>query len=44
MSQADIVGLILVLVLLIIFLMASLYEIVYKEKTKTNVNKEVRAL
>jgi len=34
MSQADIVGLILVLVLLIIFLMASLYEIVYKEKQK----------
>jgi len=32
MSQADIVGLILILVLLIIFLMVSLYEIVYKEK------------
>ena len=32
MNQADIVGLILILVLLMFFLMVSLYEVVYKEE------------
>jgi len=34
MSQADTVGLILILVLLIFFLMVALYEEVYGEKQK----------
>jgi len=44
MSRADIVGLILVFLLLIIFLMVGLYDIVYGEKTKTKVKKEVTIL
>jgi len=45
MSRADMVGLILAFLLLLIILMVGLYDMVYgKKKTKTKVKKEVTIL
>jgi len=44
MSRADMVGLILAFLLLLIILMVGLYDMVYGKKTKTKVKKEVTIL
>jgi len=44
MSRADMVGLILAFLLLLIVLMVGLYDMVYGEKKKTKVRKEVTIL